>query len=165
MSEAEIRKILLVEDDPPIARVYQEYLKGGPYEVVHADTGKKALKAIAAEKFSALILDVQLPNMSGLDILKKVMADGCDAAVIVVSAHGSLNMAVEAMREGASDFLMKPFDADRLIVTLRNALERRDLKGIVKSLQRDYGSGEYCGFIGKSAPMQTVYRTVESAAS
>lgn len=158
--------LLLVEDDPPMARVYQEYLKSEPYEVVHAETGKKALKAISARNdFVGLILDVQLPDMSGLEILSHVMSENLNIAVVVITAHGSINMAVDAMREGASDFLMKPFNAERLIFTLRNSLERHELKGIVQSLQKDFGSGEFCGFIGRSLPMQAVYRIINGAAS
>ena len=164
MPNSMIQRLLLVEDDPPLARVYQEYLKSEPYEVVHADTGKKALKELADGSFDGLILDVQLPDMSGLEILKKVSEDNPRTAVVVITAHGSVNMAVEAMREGAADFLMKPFNAERLIFTLRNALERQELKGIVQTLKQDLARETYCGFIGKSLAMQAVYRIIDSAA-
>lgn len=159
-----MQRLLLVEDDPPLARVYQEYLKSEPYEVTHAETGKDALKALAEGPFDALVLDVQLPDMSGLEILKKVSQENARTAVVVITAHGSINMAVDAMREGAADFLMKPFNAERLIFTLRNALERQELKGIVQILKKDFTRDTYCGFIGKSLPMQAVYRIIDSAA-
>jgi len=159
-----VQRLLLVEDDPPLARVYQEYLRSEPYEVVHAETGKEALTALADGSFDALVLDVQLPDMSGLEILKKVSQENSRTAVVVITAHGSINMAVDAMREGAADFLMKPFNAERLIFTLRNALERQELKGIVQILKKDFTRETYCGFIGKSLPMQAVYRIIDSAA-
>ncbi|MEQ9683485.1 MAG: sigma-54 dependent transcriptional regulator [Rhodospirillales bacterium] len=164
MSNPKMQRLLLVEDDPPLARVYQEYLKPEPYEVVHADTGKGALKALAEGAFDVLVLDVQLPDMSGLDILKKLSQENTRTAVVVITAHGSINMAVDAMREGAADFLMKPFNAERLIFTLRNALERQELKGIVQTLKKDFDREAYCGFIGRSLPMQAVYRIVDAAA-
>lgn len=164
MPKSTSKRLLLVEDDPPLARVYQEYLKGEPYEVVHADTGMKALQAFSEGPFDMVVLDVQLPDMSGLDILKKVAQESSDTAVVVITAHGSINMAVDAMREGAADFLMKPFNAERLIFTLRNALERQELKGIVQILKQDFDRETYCGFIGKSLAMQAVYRIVDSAA-
>jgi two-component system repressor protein LuxO len=164
MSNPKVQRLLLVEDDPPLARVYQEYLKSEPYEVVHVDTGKGALKALGEGTFDALVLDVQLPDMSGLDILKKVSQQNSRMAVVVITAHGSINMAVDAMREGAADFLMKPFNAERLIFTLRNALERQELKGIVQILKKDFDRDTYCGFIGKSLPMQAVYRIIDAAA-
>jgi len=164
MTGPKTQRLLLVEDDPPLARVYQEYLKSEPYEIVHAETGKAALKALTDDTFDALVLDVQLPDMSGLKILKKLSQEHARTAVVVITAHGSINMAVDAMREGAADFLMKPFNAERLIFTLRNALERQELKGIVQILKKDFARETYCGFIGKSLPMQAVYRIVESAA-
>ncbi|MEQ8227754.1 MAG: sigma-54 dependent transcriptional regulator [Rhodospirillales bacterium] len=164
MSVSPIQRLLLVEDDPPMARVYQEYLKPEPYDVIHVDTGKKALAELAEGSFDVIVLDVQLPDMSGLDILAKVTKENCRTAVVVITAHGSINMAVDAMREGASDFLMKPFNAERLIFTLRNALERQELKGIVQTLKKDFDRETYCGFIGKSLIMQAVYRIIDSAA-
>ncbi|HBT40565.1 MAG TPA: sigma-54-dependent Fis family transcriptional regulator, partial [Rhodospirillaceae bacterium] len=149
MTSSKTQRLLLVEDDPPLARVYQEYLKSEPYEVIHAETGKEALKALGEGSFDALVLDVQLPDMSGLEILKKVSQENSRTAVVVITAHGSINMAVDAMREGAADFLMKPFNAERLIFTLRNALERQELKGIVQILKKDFTRDAYCGFIGK----------------
>jgi two-component system repressor protein LuxO len=164
MASPKTQRLLLVEDDPPLARVYQEYLKSEPYEVIHAETGKEALKALADGTFDALVLDVQLPDMNGLEILKKLAQENARIAVVVITAHGSINMAVDAMREGAADFLMKPFNAERLIFTLRNALEREELKGIVQTLKKDFDRDAYCGFIGKSLPMQAVYRIVDAAA-
>ena len=164
MASPATQRLLLVEDDPPLARVYQEYLKGEPFEVVHVDTGKQALAAFADGGFDGVILDVQLPDMSGLDILKQISAEHCRTAVVVITAHGSINMAVDAMREGAADFLMKPFNAERLIFTLRNALERQELKAVVQTLKKDFARETYCGFIGKSLPMQSVYRIIDSAA-
>lgn len=164
MASSKTQRLLLVEDDPPLARVYQEYLKSEPYEVIHAETGKEALKALADGAFDALVLDVQLPDMSGLEILKKLTQDNARMAMVVITAHGSINMAVDAMREGAADFLMKPFNAERLIFTLRNALERQELKGIVQTLKKDFNRETYCGFVGKSLPMQAVYRIVDAAA-
>lgn len=164
MSEQGSERILLIEDDPPLARVYQEYLRDEPYEVVHLDTGKKAMRALDEGEPIAIILDVQLPDINGLEVLKHVIERGFKSAVIVITAHGSINMAVDAMREGAADFVMKPFNAERLIFTLRNALERRQLKGIVESLREDLDRREFCGFIGKSLAMQGVYRIIDSAA-
>ena len=105
-----------------------------------------------------------LPDMDGLDILKRVVSDELPAAVVVITAHGSVNNAVEAMRAGAFDFLVKPFNADRLTVTLRNALERQRLAHIVEVYKEDFAREEYFGFIGSSLLMQGVYRMIDSAA-
>ena len=154
-------KILLVEDSPSLSIVYQEYLREQDYQVVHVETGKAALQAIAAEIPDAILLDLQLPDMNGKDILDEVNARALPTAVIVITAHGSVDIAVEVMQAGAFDFVEKPFTADRLFVTLDNALKRQDLEEIVDLYRRDH----YHEFIGASLPMQSVYQIISSAAA
>ena len=154
-------KILLVEDSPSLSVVYQEYLREQDYQVVHVDTGKAALEAIAAEIPDAILLDLQLPDMNGKDILDEVNARALPTAVIVITAHGSVDIAVDVMQAGAFDFVEKPFTADRLFVTLENALKRQDLEEIVDLYRRD----NFHEFVGSSLPMQSVYQIISSAAS
>ncbi len=165
MHSAQKQHVLLVEDDPPMARVYQEYLKNEPYEITHASRGDEALEVLNVGVPDAILLDLKLPDMNGLDILKHIQEAGLSTTVIVITAHGSINTAVEAMQAGASDFVLKPFNADRLIYTLRNALERQQLSRIVKTFKEDFDRQEFAGFIGSSLPMQAVYRIIDSAAS
>lgn len=157
-------KILLVEDTPSLARLYNQYLEGEDLAVTAVDTGKKALKELSATPPAVVLLDLRLPDMDGLDILKEIQSRELPCEVVVITAHGSINVAVEAMRAGAYDFLVKPFNADRLLVTVRNALKHRSLSAIVETIK---GSArkEYFGFIGSSLPMQAVYRTIDAAAS
>jgi len=157
--------VLLVEDDPPMARVYQEYLKNEPYEITHVSRGDDAMDVLRSNVPDAVLLDLKLPDMNGLDILKHIQDAGISTTVIVITAHGSINTAVEAMQAGASDFVLKPFNADRLIYTLRNSLERQQLSRIVKTFKEDFNRQEFAGFIGSSLPMQAVYRIIDSAAS
>lgn len=157
--------VLLVEDTPSLARIYEEYLRKEPCTIVSVDTGRKALKAIEADLPEVVLLDLMLPDMNGLDILRRLHDQEVPVAVIVITAHGSINVAVEAMRLGAFDFLVKPFNADRLLVTVRNALERQKLSRIVDVYRNDLDRREYGGFIGSSLAMQAVYRTIESAAA
>jgi DNA-binding NtrC family response regulator len=164
MSSTDRQGVLLVEDTTSLARVYIEYLRKEPYDVTHVENGREALQSIELEVPDAILLDLALPDMNGLDILKHVHAQQLPTAVIVITAHGSISNAVEAMRAGAYDFLVKPFSADRLVVTLRNAVERQRLARIVETLKDDFGRDQYYGFIGSSLPMQAVYRIVDSAA-
>ena len=157
-------RVLLVEDTTSLARVYVEYLRKEPYEVTQVETGAAALAEIEARTPDAILLDLALPDMNGLEILKRVRSQELPVAVVVITAHGSIATAVEAMRAGAYDFLVKPFSADRLVVTLRNAVERQRLARMVESLKEDFGRDQYFGFIGSSLPMQAVYRIVDSAA-
>jgi DNA-binding NtrC family response regulator len=156
--------ILLVEDTPSLARLYQQYLDGEGADVTAVGTGKEALKARNAETPGVVLLDLRLPDMDGLDILKEIQARELPSEVVVITAHGSINVAVEAMRAGAHDFLVKPFNAERLLVTVRNALKHRSLSAIVKKIT-DVSRDSYFGFIGSSLAMQAVYRTVDAAAT
>jgi DNA-binding NtrC family response regulator len=157
--------VLLVEDTPSLARVYLQYLRDEPIELEHLDTGAKALAALEERTPQAILLDLKLPDMDGMDILKRVQSDKLPTAVVVVTAHGSVNIAVAAMRGGAYDFLVKPFNADRLLVTLRNALERQRLAETVETFREEFARDSYFGFIGSSLPMQAVYRIIDSAAA
>ncbi|MCG8508674.1 MAG: sigma-54 dependent transcriptional regulator, partial [Rhodospirillales bacterium] len=127
------------------------------------DTGKAALRSIDAASPDAILLDLMLPDMEGIEILRHVAEQKLPCTVIVVTAHGSVNLAVEAMRLGAYDFIIKPFNATRLQVTLRNALEHDRLSRIVETYQ-DLDRSTYFGFVGSSLPMQAVYRIIDSAA-
>jgi DNA-binding NtrC family response regulator len=155
--------LLLVEDNPAIARVYLEYLRRGPYDTLHCDTGGAALAALGERSFAAVLLDIELPDMSGMDILKWITQRKINTAVVVITAHGSINVAVEAMREGASDFLVKPFAPERLFVTLDNALERANLRRIVDTFEPP-SDDEFYGFVGNSLTMRGVYRIIDIAA-
>ena len=134
MTDFELSNVLLIEDTPSMARVYLEYLKRGPFRARHCMTGQEALADIAHNPTDAVLLDLRLPDMDGLDVLKRIRTHDFPPAVVVITADGSLNRAVEAMREGALDFLVKPFNADRLLITLGNVLERRRLNSMIESL-------------------------------
>lgn len=156
--------VLLVEDSPSLAAVYQEYLRDEPCALSHVSSGGEALAAIESRPPDALLLDLKLPDMDGMEILRAVHERELPTSVVVITAHGSVDVAVDAMRFGAFDFITKPFDAKRLLVTLRNALKHRQLNDIVDTYRERYEREEYFGFIGASLPMQGVYRIIESAA-
>jgi two-component system, repressor protein LuxO len=157
--------VLLVEDTPTLSRVYAEYLRKDGYAVAPVETGAEALRHIADGAPRIVLLDLQLPDMHGMEVLKKVAEQALPCAVIVITAHGSVNVAVEAMRYGAYDFLVKPFTSERLLVTVRNAMERLRLAQIVDTFETDIARRRYHGFVGSSLTMQSVYRIVDNAAS
>ena len=157
--------LLLVEDTSALARTYQGFLRGGPYSIRHVETGREALKAIVERTPAAILLDLKLPDMDGMEILEQVKAEGIASPVIVITAHGSMNTAIAAMRAGASDFLVKPFGAERLRVTLENTLERVQLTQIVKTYKEEIDRQEFEGFIGSSLAMQATYHSIESASA
>lgn len=157
-------KILLVEDQSALARTYQGFLRDEPYDVQHVDNGATALQALE-DIPGAILLDLKLPDMNGFDILKVIGERGLTMPVVVITAHGSMQTAVDAMRAGAADFLVKPFTAERLKVTLKNALEKQKLSAVVQKYEKEIDRRNFQGFIGSSLKMQAVYRGIESAAN
>lgn len=156
-------KILIVEDSPTLALTYREYLRRAGFDAAMADTGAKAIEAISTNRPQVILLDLKLPDMDGIDILRRLNQEKNDARVIVITAHGSVKIAVEAMQEGASDFILKPFAAERLVTTVRNNLEIKRLTGLVEQ----YTGGQkkkFGRFIGVSSAMQAVYRMIEDCA-
>jgi two-component system repressor protein LuxO len=158
-------RVLLVEDTPSLARVYTEYLKKAAFAVTTVETGAAALDALREAPPEVVLLDLQLPDMNGMNVLKYVSGQQIPTAVVIITAHASVNVAVEAMRHGAYDFVVKPFTADRLMVTVRNAVERLRLVQIVDTYTGELARSRFHGFIGSSLVMQGVYRIIDSAAS
>jgi len=158
-------KLLLVEDSHALAKVYMEYLKDLPVNVSHVTEGRAGLDHIVSEDPSVVLLDLNLPDINGLELMSELEQLIQNPGIIVITAHGSVDMAVEAMRAGALDFLQKPFDAERLRVTVQNALEKQNLSNLVKQYENNFDRKGFHGFVGSSIPMQAIYRIIESAAS
>jgi two-component system repressor protein LuxO len=156
--------VLLVEDSAPLAQLYLAYMRREPVVLRHASTLAAAKEALLSLRPAALLLDLELPDGSGLDLIEAARAAGLDPAAIVITGHGSINVAVEAMRAGAYDFLVKPVDGERLLTTLRNALERRRLAQIVEALGTDIDGTAFEGFVGADLSMQAIYRVITLAA-
>ena len=156
--------ILLVEDSVALAEVYVAYLRDEPYVVRHVADGRSTLAELDHAPPEVLLLDLKLPDMDGMDILRHVHREQMPTSVVIITGHGSVDLAVDAMRYGAFDFVEKPFDAKRLKVTLRNALEHQALSDLVDRIKEDFQRERYHGFIGGSLAMQSVYRIIDSAA-
>ena len=154
-------KTLIVEDSATLCAIYTQYLDGSGLEVTSAETLADARASVAAWNPQLVLLDIELPDGNGLDLLDDLWRVTPRPAVVVMTGHGS-SYAAQAMESGADDFLNKPFDAARLRVTLLNAADKLKLSEQVKSLstKRD----RLGPLLGGSAAMQTVYQTVESLA-
>ncbi|MCX7098872.1 MAG: sigma-54 dependent transcriptional regulator [Methylococcales bacterium] len=165
MLQTPITTLLLVEDSSSLAAVYQNYLRDENLQLVHKETGADAMGYLASHVPNVILLDLKLPDMEGMDILKHVHELGMPCSVVIITAHGSVDVAVDAMRYGAFDFIEKPFSAKRLLVTVRNALERQNLNNMVESYREQFDRDSYHGFIGASLVMQAVYSTIDNAAA
>ncbi|MBY0339417.1 MAG: sigma-54 dependent transcriptional regulator, partial [Acetobacteraceae bacterium] len=157
-------RVLLVEDNPTQAEVAKALFAGLPHDFRHAATGQEAMAAALAWQPDVVLVDLELPDFSGFELMRRLRAEGVDADTIVVTANGSVNAAVGAMKEGAQDFIVKPYAQARLTVTLENVLKARALAREVTKLKGQLNRGRFHGFIGSSPAMQGAYRTIESVA-
>ena len=128
-------RVLLVEDTPTQAEIAKVMLRDFGHDMQHAENGAQALAMAQEWQPDAILVDLMLPDFSGIELMRRLKAAKVDATCIVLTAHGSVNTAVEAMREGATDFLLKPYAAARLRVTLDNALEKRALRKELDTLR------------------------------
>lgn len=157
-------KILMVEDDPTMSLLYRRYLSDSGYQLHQVSTGQDAIEYLCREGVDGVLLDLTLPDMSGLDILQYIQNKRLNSDVIIVSGDSAMSTVISAMKLGACDYLVKPFSQNRLLTTLSNCLERRRLSNIVSTYKQDLDRKHFCGFIGSSLTMQSVYKTIECAA-
>jgi two-component system repressor protein LuxO len=160
----EMPSVLLLEDSLPQAMLFKQYLKDEAIQLSHVETGEAAKRFIATTPPQLVLLDLVLPDMDGREILEWMQQEKISTTVIVLTAHSSVDTAVDVMRIGAEDFLEKPVSASRLRTTVRNLLEKNRLKTLVEDLQDTFDRKHYHGFIGSSLPMQAVYRIIDAAA-
>lgn len=158
-------RVILVEDSMSLGALYTEYLCSEGADVTLVQYGADAIKEIDRQPPDLLILDIKLPDMSGMDILLQVQQSHPEMTVIMITAHGTIDIAVDAMRSGAFDFLVKPFDSKRLAITVRNAMKHRQLVKLVSQYENSLPKANYQGFIGESLAMQTVYKTIDCVAN
>ncbi|MEK6532901.1 MAG: sigma-54 dependent transcriptional regulator [Nitrospirota bacterium] len=158
-------KLLIVDDDADIVTVLEDRLQASGYTTIIARDGQQALDQIEQESPNLILLDLDLPKLTGIQVLKRLaqIKHVEDLPVIVMTAHGSVNAAVEAMKEGAYDFLTKPLDKDHLLIVIRKALERDSLKRQVAYLRSEV-DGRYANIIGASPTVRTVVEAAQRAA-
>ncbi|MEZ9547984.1 MULTISPECIES: sigma-54-dependent transcriptional regulator [Vibrio] len=157
-------KVLLVEDSTSLAVLYKQYVKDEPYDIFHVETGAEAKTFIERHSPQLVILDLKLPDMPGEEVLDWISANGIPTAVIIATAHGSVNIAVDLIQRGAEDFLEKPIQADRLKTSVRLHLKRAKLENLVDNMQSKFDRDRFHNFIGSCLPMQAVYKIIDSVA-
>lgn len=157
-------RVLLVEDTLSLAALYGASLTQAGLPVDHVATGGEAIERLESGAYQVVLLDLQLPDINGFEVMRTLRERGIDVTTVVVTGQGSVTTAVEAMRRGAYDFLVKPVAAERMITTVRNAQERAMLQRTVEDLSPEIGAAGFFGFIGRSMIMRSVYRMIESVA-
>ena len=154
-------KILVVDDERAIRNSLKEILGDEGYDVDIAEDGATAVGMAEKERYDVIFCDIKMPNMEGTEVLEKLRADGVDAAIVMISGHGDIDTAVECIKKGAFDFIQKPLDLNRILITIKNATERTQIITENTNLKkRVYGQQ----MIGDSAPMQHLRDMIERVA-
>src|SRR5690606_28253113 len=155
-------RILVVDDEEGIRRILAQVLEYEGHEVRTGGSGTEALELYSSFEPDLTFLDVKMARMDGLEALQKLREQDPDALVIMISGHGNIETAVEATRRGAYDFLEKPLDTDRLLVTIRNALQHRGLEQENARLRGEYES--HYEIVGNSFPIRALLDRIEKVA-
>ena len=159
-------KILVVDDEPGMRSLLHKVLTKEGYFVTTAEAGEDAIEAMAGEDFDLAVLDIEMPGMNGIELLKRIKASAPGLNVVMITAYGSLQSAVDAMRLGAYDYLTKPFQMEEIKLVVEKALERERLMSENRALHEELeGHYRFTGIIGKSPKMEEVYGLVESVAA
>lgn len=155
--------VLVADDDPDIVRSLRLGLHAKGYEVATACNGRAALEGVQEHNPDLVFLDIEMPELNGIEVLKRIRMERPGLPVIVMTAHGTVAYAVEAMKEGATDFMTKPFDINELVLVIQKALEREGLRREVEALRTEIGS-RYETIISSSRIMTQLLETAKKAA-
>ncbi|WP_151087754.1 sigma-54-dependent transcriptional regulator [Hymenobacter baengnokdamensis] len=157
-------RILIIDDEKSIRHTLKEILEFENYQVDQAEDGPAGLDLLIQQKYDVVLCDIKMPKMDGLEVLERARTLAPDAAFIMVSAHGNIETAVEATKKGAFDFLPKPPDLNRLLVTVRNALDRSKLVTETKTLKKKLATTKGSEMVGASAALGAVRKAIEKVA-
>ena len=159
------KRVLVVDDEENFRHILSVILKKEKYEVDTASNGNEALQKISSDPFDQVLCDIRIPGMDGLDFLKEVQKIEAGTSVIMMSAYGTLDTAIEAMKQGAYDYISKPFKPDEVILTLRKAEERERLRKEIELLRKEIKK-EYSfdNIVSKNEAMQRIFEVIQKVA-
>ena len=152
-----LSRILVVDDEESIREFFQIMLKREGYEVVTASNGREGFEFLKKNPVDLIISDIQMPEMSGLELLSKVKELDPETVMVMITAFGSTEIAVEAMKRGAYDYVQKPFKIDEVKIVIKQALEKRSLKIENQQLKKELGTKyAFDNIIGGAPPMMRI---------
>lgn len=157
-------RILLVDDERPNRRVLREIFEFEKFEVDEAEDGEIGLNKIVNNDYDVVLLDIKMPKKDGMEVLEGMREAGKDTPVVVLSGHGSIETAVEAVKKGAFDYVSKPPDLNRILITVRNAMEKSSLVTETKTLRKKISSFKTREMIGDSNPILKIKEMIDKVA-
>jgi len=155
-------KILIIDDERSIRNTLKEILEYEKYKVDEAEDGVKGLEMIHENHYDLVLLDIKMPKMDGIEVLEKAMLENVETPFIMISGHGNVETAVECVKKGAYDYLQKPPDLNRLLITVRNALDKSNLITETKVLKRKVSKSR--DIVGESPAIIKILETIERVA-
>lgn len=155
-------KILVIDDEKNIRKTLREILEYEKFKVDEAEDGKAGLEQFSKEKYDVVLCDIKMPKADGMEVLDSIIGNGADVPVIMISGHGNIETAVEAVKKGAFDFIEKPIDLNRLLVTLRNALDKSNLVKETKVLKKKVN--KTVDMIGESKAISQIKEMIDRVA-
>lgn len=154
--------ILIIDDERSIRKTLSEILSYEGYKIDEAVDGEDGLKKFREKTYDLVLCDVKMPKLDGIEFLEKAKQINADVPIVVISGHGNIDTAVDAVKKGAFDYISKPPDLNRLLITLRNAMDKNSLVAETKVLKRKVGKVQE--IIGESAPIKKIKETIDKIA-
>jgi DNA-binding NtrC family response regulator len=157
-------KILIIDDEKPIRSTLKEILEYEKFQVDVAADGLAGLEMVKKEKYDVVLCDIKMPQMDGMEVLDNIMKLEDEPSVIMISGHGTIDVAVDALKKGAYDYIAKPLDLNRLLITIRNAMDRTQLVKETKVLKKKLSKAKTSEIIGESAAVAKVIEMINKVA-
>ena len=158
-------KILVIDDERPIRRTLCEILEFEKFQVDQAENGEEGLKMARENEYDVILCDIKMPKMDGMEVLEKIKELDYDSTIVMISGHGTIDTAVDALKKGAFDYLPKPPDLNRLLVTVRNAMNKKELVQETKVLKKKLNKVKSANIIGESQAIKTVINIIDKVAA
>ncbi|MFH0894535.1 MAG: sigma-54 dependent transcriptional regulator [Bacteroidota bacterium] len=155
-------KILIIDDEKSIRKTLREILEYESYEVADAENGMEGLEILKKSEFDMILCDIKMPKMDGIEVLEHILKITSDTPVVMISGHGNIDTAVDAIKKGAYDFIQKPLDLNRLLITVRNAMDKTTLINETKVLKKKVSKAYE--MVGDSAEIKKVKEMIERVA-
>ena len=157
-------KILIIDDEKPIRNTLREILEYEKFQVDDAEDGLIGINLAKSTDYDVVLCDIKMPKMDGTEVLEQILEMKPNTSVVMISGHGNIETAVDALKKGAFDYIAKPLDLNRLLVTVRNALDRTTLVEETKVLKRQVSKGKDVDMIGESKEINKIKEMIQKVA-